>query len=135
MSEKLGNGHNTLSSRDRAQCQSPKSRPGQTPGVEKAGNVIKIGRSSTTSRDFTAHMSPCPLPTTRTTATVALFWGKMSSRNAALRKCHLSEQLRKCHQGSHRVHTCQMNTVLPTFVYQQYPYEKWEMRMFDLKKK
>ena len=57
---------------------------------------------------------------------VALFGGKMSSRNAALRKCHLSEQLRKCHQGSHRVHTCQMNTALPTFVFQQYPYEKWK---------
>ena len=61
---------------------SPKSRPGQTPGVEKAGNVIKIGRSSTTSRDFTAHMSPCPLPTTRTTT-----WHYSGAR------CHRGMQL------------------------------------------
>ena len=64
---------------------------------------------------------------------VALFRGEMSSRNAALRKCHLSEQLRKCHQGSHRVHTCQMNTALPTFVYQQYPDEKWNVRFWKVK--
>ena len=82
MSEKWGDGHNTLGQGQGRVYPSPKSRPGQTPGVEKAGNVIKIGRSSTTSRDFTAHMSPCPLPTTRTTT-----WHYSGAR------CHRGMQL------------------------------------------
>ena len=63
---------------------------------------------------------------------VALFGGKMSLRNAALRKCHLSEQLRKCHQGSHRVahvlnEHCSARFRLSTI-------SRWEMKMFGFKK-